>query len=173
VDIGSFKHAINPKTETFREFPDYVDANLNPKSPKKIAMFCTGGIRCEKATSLMLEKGFDEVYHLQGGILKYLETVPEEESLWSGECFVFDQRVAVTHGLKEGQYDQCYACRHPLSPKEMMSNHYIKGVSCPHCHDKLTDDKKASVMERQKQIELAKLRGEVHIGKTLHKESNE
>ena len=173
VDIGTFKHAINPKTETFREFPDYVDANLNPKSPKKIAMFCTGGIRCEKATSLMLEKGFGEVYHLQGGILKYLETVPEEESLWSGECFVFDQRVAVTHGLKEGQYDQCYACRHPLSPEEMVSNHYIKGVSCPHCHDKLTDDKKASVIERQKQIELAKLRGEVHIGKTLHKESNE
>jgi UPF0176 protein len=173
VDIGTFKHAINPKTETFRGFPGYVDANLNPKSPKKIAMFCTGGIRCEKATSLMLEKGFDEVYHLQGGILKYLETVPEEESLWSGECFVFDQRVAVTHGLQEGQYDQCYACRHPLSPKEMVSNHYIKGVSCPHCHDKLTDDKKASVIERQKQIELAKLRGEVHIGKTLHKESHE
>ena len=173
VDIGTFKHAINPKTETFKEFPDYVDANLNPKSPKKIAMFCTGGIRCEKATSLMLEKGFDEVYHLQGGILKYLETVPEEESLWSGECFVFDQRVAVTHGLQEGQYDQCYACRHPLSPKEMVSKYYVKGVSCPHCHDKLTDDKKASVIERQKQIELAKLRGEVHIGKTLHKESNE
>jgi UPF0176 protein len=173
VDIGTFKHAINPKTETFREFPDYVEANLNSKSPKKIAMFCTGGIRCEKATSLMLEKGFDEVYHLQGGILKYLETVPEEESLWSGECFVFDQRVAVTHGLQESQYDQCYACRHPLSPEEMVSSHYIKGVSCPHCHDKLTDDKKASVIERQKQIELAKLRGEVHIGKTLHKESNE
>ena len=173
VDIGTFKHAINPKTETFRELPDYVDANLNPKSTKKIAMFCTGGIRCEKATSLMLERGFDEVYHLQGGILKYLETVPKEESLWSGECFVFDQRVAVTHGLQEGQYDQCYACRHPLSPDEMASGHYIKGISCPHCYDKLNEDKKASVIERQKQIELAKLRGEIHIGKQLHKETNE
>lgn len=173
VDIGTFKYAINPKTETFRELPKYVDANLNPKSDKKIAMFCTGGIRCEKATSLMLEKGFDEVYHLQGGILKYLETVPKEDSLWSGECFVFDQRVAVTHGLEEGQYDQCYACRHPLSPDEMASGYYVKGISCPHCYDKLTDDKKASVIERQKQIELAKLRGEIHIGKQLHKETNE
>jgi len=173
VDIGTFRNAINPKTQTFREFPDYVDANLNPKITKKIAMFCTGGIRCEKATSLMLEKGFDEVYHLQGGILKYLENVPKEESLWSGECFVFDQRVAVTQGLQEGQYDQCYACRHPLSPDEMESNHYVKGVSCPYCQDKLTDDKKASVIERQKQIELAKLRGEVHIGKQLYKESHE
>jgi len=173
VDIGTFRNAINPKTQTFREFPDYVDANLNPKTTKKIAMFCTGGIRCEKATSLMLEKGFDEVYHLQGGILKYLENVPKEESLWSGECFVFDQRVAVTQGLQEGQYDQCYACRHPLSPDEMESNHYVKGVSCPYCQDKLTDDKKASVIERQKQIELAKLRGEVHIGKQLYKESHE
>ena len=173
VDIGTFKYAINPKTETFRELPKYVDANLNPKSAKKIAMFCTGGIRCEKATSLMLEKGFDEVYHLQGGILKYLETVPKEDSLWSGECFVFDQRVAVTHGLEEGQYDQCYACRHPLSPDEMASGHYVKGISCPHCYDKLTEDKKSSVIERQKQMELAKLRGEIHIGKQLHKETNE
>jgi len=172
-DIGTFKNAVNPKTKTFREFPKFVENKLDPKQHKKIAMFCTGGIRCEKATSLMLKKGFQEVYHLQGGILKYLETIPEEESLWSGECFVFDQRVAVAHGLQEGQYDQCYACRHPLSPKEMVSNHYVKGVSCPYCHDKLTDDKKASVIERQKQIELAKLRGEVHIGKSLHKESNE
>jgi UPF0176 protein len=172
-DIGTFKNAVNPKTKTFREFPKFVESKLDPKQHKKIAMFCTGGIRCEKATSFMLKKGFQEVYHLQGGILKYLETVPEEESLWNGECFVFDQRVAVTHGLQEGQYDQCYACRHPLSPKEMVSNHYIKGVICPYCHDKLTDDKKASVIERQKQIELAKLRGEVHIGKSLHKESNE
>ena len=172
-DIGTFKNAVNPKTKTFREFPKFVENKLDPKQHKKIAMFCTGGIRCEKATSFMLKKGFQEVYHLQGGILKYLETIPEEESLWSGECFVFDQRVAVAHGLQEGQYDQCYACRHPLSPKEMVSNHYVKGVSCPYCHDKLTDDKKASVIERQKQIELAKLRGEVHIGKSLHKESNE
>jgi UPF0176 protein len=115
----------------------------------------------------MIEKGFDEVYHLQGGILKYLETVPKEKSLWDGECFVFDQRVAVTHGLKEGQYDQCYACRHPLSPNEMDSKYYKKGISCPYCYEKLTNKKKASVIERQKQIELAKLRGENHIGKQI------
>ena len=114
VDIGTFKNSINPETETFREFPSYIDENLNNNQTKKVAMFCTGGIRCEKATSLMLEKGFKDVYHLKGGILKYLENIPKEESLWEGECFVFDQRVAVTHGLDEGQYDQCYACRHPL-----------------------------------------------------------
>ena len=167
VDIGTFKNAINPKTKTFRELPNYIDTQLDPKKNKKIAMFCTGGIRCEKATSLMIKKGFDEVYHLQGGILKYLETVPKEESLWDGECFVFDQRVAVTHGLKEGQYDQCYACRHPLSPNEIDSKYYKKGISCPYCYEKLTNKKKASVIERQKQIELAKLRGENHIGKQI------
>ena len=166
-DIGTFKRAINPNTKSFREFPDFVDKNLSPKKHKKIAMFCTGGIRCEKSTSLMLEKGFDEVYHLQGGILKYLETIPKDESLWDGECFVFDQRVAVTHGLEEGQYDQCYACRHPLSVDEVASTHYVKGISCPHCYDQLTDGKKASVIERQKQIELAKVRGEDHIGKII------
>ena len=136
-------------------------------------MFCTGGIRCEKATSLMLEKGFDEVYHLQGGILKYLEKVPEQESLWDGECFVFDQRVAVTHGLREGQYDQCFACRHPLSPDELTSEHYSKGISCPYCVNKLSEEKKASVIERQRQIQLAKVRGEMHIGKQLHKDNDE
>ena len=169
VDIGTFKGAINPKTETFREFPGYVDRELLTNKAKKIAMFCTGGIRCEKATSLMLEKGFDEVYHLQGGILKYLEEVPKEESLWQGECFVFDQRVAVTHNLEEGDYDQCYACRHPLSPNEMASEEYIPGISCPYCFNKLSPEKKASVGERQKQMLLAKARGEVHIGKLIPK----
>jgi len=174
VDIGTFKNAINPKTKTFREFPEYVDKNLDPAKHKKIAMFCTGGIRCEKATSLMLEKGFNEVYHLQGGILKYLEEVPENDSLWSGECFVFDQRVAVKYDLIEGDYDQCYACRHPLSPDEMKSNDYKPGISCPYCIDQLSIEKKHSLKERQHQIELARLRGELHIGKVMskHKEKS-
>ncbi len=173
VDIGTFKDAKNPNTSTFRELPSFIEKNLNPKTQKKVAMFCTGGIRCEKATSLMLEKGFQDVYHLKGGILKYLETIDKAKSLWEGECFVFDQRVAVTHGLNEGKYGQCYACRHPLSPDEMNSLHYIKGISCPHCYGKLTNEKKSSVTERQKQIELAKLRGEDHIGKQLNRNKND
>ena len=173
VDIGSFKNATKPNTSTFRELPSFIEENLDPKTSKKIAMFCTGGIRCEKATSLMLDKGFKDVYHLEGGILKYLETIDKDKSLWEGECFVFDQRVAVTHGLNEGKYDQCYACRHPLSPDEMNSSHYIKGISCPYCYNKLTNEKKSSVIERQKQIELAKLRGEDHIGKQLNRDKND
>ena len=169
VDIGSFKGSINPNTKTFREFPKYIDKKLTPDKNKKIAMFCTGGIRCEKATSLMIEKGFANVYHLHGGILKYLEEVPKEESLWEGECFVFDQRVAVTHNLLEGNYDQCYACRHPLSPNEIKSAEYSPGVSCPYCYNKLTTEKRDSVIERQKQILIAKARGESHIGKKLSK----
>jgi UPF0176 protein len=172
VHIGPFKGAINPNTETFREFPKYIDKKLTSGKDKKIAMFCTGGIRCEKATSLMLERGFDNVYHLQGGILKYLEEVPEEQSLWVGECFVFDQRVAVTHNLLEGDYDQCFACRHPLSPNEVKSHEYSPGVSCPYCFNKLTKEKIDSVEERQKQILLAKARGESHIGKKLSKNKN-
>ena len=164
VDIGTFKNSINPQTEAFREFPSYVDKNLNNNKIKKVAMFCTGGIRCEKASSLMLEKGFKDVYHLKGGILKYLENIPKEESLWVGECFVFDQRVAITHGLNEGQYDQCYACRHPLSPNELKSKQYTKGISCPYCFNKLTQKKKTGVIERQKQIMLSKSKGENHIG---------
>jgi len=169
VDIGTFKNSINPKTESFREFPAYVDNNLKNNKSKKVAMFCTGGIRCEKATSLMLEKGFKDVYHLKGGILKYLENIPQEQSLWEGECFVFDQRVAVTHGLNEGQYDQCYACRHPLSPSELISKKYDKGISCPYCFNKLSDKKQAGVIERQKQMVLAKARGEKHIGDNQNK----
>ncbi len=164
VHIGTFKGAINPKTTTFREFPEYVAQNLDKTKHKKIAMFCTGGIRCEKASSYMLEQGFEKVYHLQGGILKYLETVPEETSLWQGECFVFDQRVAVKHGLEAGDFDQCYACRMPLSPDELKSPQYTAGINCPHCYDSLTEDKKKSLTERQKQVILAKKRGQAHIG---------
>ena len=170
VDIGTFKNALNPKTKTFREFPKFVENQLNPTKQKKVAMFCTGGIRCEKATSLMLERGFQEVYHLQGGILKYLEKVPEKDSLWQGECFVFDQRVAVKHNLIEGDYDQCFACRHPLSPDEMKSQHYKAGISCPYCYNHLSSEKLTSVKERQKQIELARARGDIHIGKVVKKE---
>ncbi len=164
VDIGTFKGAIDPKTTTFREFPEYVAKNLDKTKHKKVAMFCTGGIRCEKASSYMMDQGFEEVFHLQGGILKYLETVPEQESLWQGECFVFDQRVAVKHNLEVGEFDQCYACRHPLSPAEMQSEQYTPGISCPYCYNTISEEKRASLTERQKQVILAKKRGEAHIG---------
>lgn len=163
VAIGTFKNAVNPNTTSFREFPQWAAENLDKTKHKKVAMFCTGGIRCEKSTAYLKEQGFDEVYHLDGGILKYLEEMPEQNSLWQGECFVFDQRVAVKHGLEQGSYDQCYACRMPLSEADMQSDKYIKGMSCPHCHDQLSDEQKASFAERQKQIELAKQRGEQHI----------
>ena len=169
VHIGTFKGAVDPKTTTFREFPKYVANNLDKTKHKKVAMFCTGGIRCEKASSYMLEQGFDAVYHLQGGILKYLETVPEAESLWQGECFVFDQRVAVKHGLEVGEYDQCYACRMPLSPSELQSSQYTPGISCPHCYDKTSEEKRAALTERQKQVILANQRGETHIGEKQKK----
>jgi UPF0176 protein len=167
--IGTFKGAIDPKTSTFREFPKFVAQNLDKTKNKKVAMFCTGGIRCEKASSFMKQQGFEEVYHLQGGILKYLETVPKEESLWEGECFVFDQRVGVKHGLEVGEYDQCYACRMPLSPEELKSDRYTPGISCPHCYDKTSEEKKAALTERQKQVILAKKRGENHIGNQIKK----
>ena len=169
VDIGTFKGAIDPRTTTFREFPAYVAKTLDKTKHKKVAMFCTGGIRCEKASSYMMDQGFDEVYHLQGGILKYLENIAEKDSLWQGECFVFDQRVAVKHGLQVGDYDQCYACRHPLSPEEMQSEQYTPGISCPHCYDKTSEQKKAALTERQKQVILAKKRGESHIGEKQKK----
>ncbi len=163
-DIGTFERAIDPKTETFREFPAYVAENLDPAKHKKVAMFCTGGIRCEKSTAYLKEQGFEEVYHLEGGILKYLEEVPEEQSLWRGECFVFDNRVAVNHKLQKGIYDQCHGCRHPITEEDKLSEQYMAGVSCPRCYDKLTDEQKARFAERQKQIQLAKARNEPHIG---------
>ena len=164
VGIGSFKNAVNPSTETFRQFPDFVKQKMDPTKHKKVAMFCTGGIRCEKSTAYLKEQGFDEVYHLQGGILKYLETVPEKESLWQGECFVFDNRVSVTHALEKGRYDQCHACRLPVSEDDKKSEHYIQGVSCHHCYDKKTDAQRNRFMQREKQVQLAKARGEEHIG---------
>lgn len=163
VAIGTFKNAINPNTTTFREFPQWAAENLDKAKHKKVAMFCTGGIRCEKSTAFLKEQGFDEVYHLDGGILKYLEEMPEQNSLWQGECFVFDQRVAVKHGLEQGSYDQCYACRMPLSVEEMTSDKYVKGLSCPHCYDNTTAEQKAAFAERQRQVELARQRGEKHI----------
>ena len=162
--IGTFKNAINPKTNTFREFPEYVKTHLDPKKHKKVAMFCTGGIRCEKASSYMISKGFHEVYHLEGGILKYLEEMNPKESLWQGECFVFDQRVAIKHGLEIGDYDQCYACRYPLSRDDIKSDKYTPGISCPHCYNTHTPEKLKSLTERQKQVILAKNRGANHIG---------
>jgi len=164
VEIGTFKDALNPDTETFREFPQYVKDNLDNTKHKKVAMYCTGGIRCEKSTAYLKEQGFDEVYHLEGGILKYLEEVPKEESLWEGECFVFDGRVAVNHDLEQGQYDQCFACRFPLTEDEMKSEHYVKGVSCHRCHENVTDEQRARFAERERQIQLAEQRGENHIG---------
>ena len=162
--IGTFRGAIDPETTNFRDFPDYVAKNLDPAKHKKVAMFCTGGIRCEKATSFMLEKGFEQVYHLKGGILKYLETVPREESLWEGDCFVFDERVAVGHGLEEGEYGMCRACRTPLTADEMASPYYLDGVQCPHCKDSLPEETRARAEERHRQIMLARSRGEEHIG---------
>jgi len=162
--IGSFRGAIDPRTTTFREFPEFVRTHLDPRKQKKVAMFCTGGIRCEKASAFMLKEGFEEVYHLQGGILKYLEEVPEQESIWEGECFVFDNRVAVNHRLEKGRYDQCYGCRHPITEEDKLSDKYQKGVCCPRCFDQLTPDQMARFRERQKQVELARARGEAHVG---------
>ncbi len=167
VEVGTFKGALNPNTTTFREFKDYVETNLDKDKHKKVAMFCTGGIRCEKSTSYLLREGFEEVYHLEGGILQYFEDVPEEESSWEGECFVFDQRVTVNHALEKGSYDQCFACRFPITEDEKRSPDYVKGVSCPHCIDSLTDKKKERFSMRQKQIELSKERGEDHIGSKI------
>lgn len=164
IEIGTFKNAINPNTETFREFPDYVEKNLDKNKHKKVAMYCTGGIRCEKSTAYLKEQGFEEVYHLEGGILKYLEEVPSTDTMWEGECFVFDGRVAVNHDLEQGQYDQCFACRFPLTEQEKQSEHYIEGVSCHRCYDKVTDQQRNRFTERQRQIALAAQRGENHIG---------
>jgi UPF0176 protein len=171
VDVGTFKGALDPRITTFREFPEYVKKNIDPQRQPRIAMFCTGGIRCEKASAYMLQQGFSEVYHLQGGILKYLENVPVEESLWQGECFVFDQRVAVGQGLAPGHYELCYGCSRPITAEEKTSPKYQAGISCPHCYDTLTPEKRAAATERQKQVTLASARGEVHIG-TRRKNNN-
>jgi UPF0176 protein len=143
VTIGTFRGAQNPKTASFRQFPDYVRNHLDPTKHRKVALFCTGGIRCEKATSFMMAQGFQEVYHLKGGILKYLEEVPPEESLWQGECFVFDQRVAVREGLAAGTYEMCPSCGHPVSEVDKSSPHYQEDVSCPFCFDRLAEEKRS------------------------------
>ncbi len=165
--IGSFKNAVSPDTTNFREFPDYVKQELDTEKNKKVAMFCTGGIRCEKACAYMKEQGFDEVYQLNGGILKYLEEVDSEESLWEGECFVFDSRVSVDHELAEGSYKQCFACRRPISDEEMQSEDYVEGVSCPRCINETTAEQRSNFGERQKQVELAEQRNEQHIGENV------
>lgn len=164
VEIGTFENAVNPNTETFREFPEYVAKNLDKNKHKKVAMFCTGGIRCEKSTAYLKEQGFEDVYHLEGGVLKYLEEVEQKDSMWKGDCFVFDGRVAVGHGLEQGQYDQCFACRYPLTEEEKQSEHYVKGISCHRCHDKYSEEQRSRFAERERQINLAKARGEKHIG---------
>ena len=163
-EVGTFPRAIDPKTDSFREFPEFAQKLAETSKDRPLAMFCTGGIRCEKATALMLELGFDEVYHLQGGILKYLEEIPAQENQWDGECFVFDTRVAVDRDLAEGGYVQCHACRRPLSTEEMASPDYQEGVSCPKCIGDLDEKRAAGLRERQRQIELARERGDIHIG---------
>ena len=164
VNIGTFENAINPQTDTFREFPEYVSKHLDKEKNKKVAMFCTGGIRCEKSTAYLKEQGFEEVYHLQGGILKYIEEVPEQDSMWKGDCFVFDERVSVNHQLQKGNYDQCHACRLPITAQDKTSDKYVRGVSCHHCYDKKSATQKHRFSERQKQIDLAAQRGHQHIG---------
>lgn len=163
VSIGTFEGAVDPKTTSFRELPKWLDEQTELDKDAKIAMFCTGGIRCEKSTALLKARGYKNVFHLEGGILKYLETVPEEESKWNGECFVFDQRVSVGHGLVQGPYDLCHACRHPITPEDKESPLYVAGVACPRCHGAMTEQQRQRFAERQKQIELAKARDEVHI----------
>lgn len=166
IGIGTFKGAVDPRTTNFREFPEYVKKELSQykNTDKKIAMYCTGGIRCEKSTAYLLDEGFDNVCHLKGGILNYFKEVPEDKSLWDGECFVFDGRVSVDHNLNPGTYEQCYACRWPVSAEEQKDEKYQPGISCPRCYDNLPETTKARAVERQKQIVLAKERGEQHIG---------
>ena len=164
VKVGTFKGAENPHTDTFRQWPEYVEKELGSDKKQKIAMFCTGGIRCEKASSHLLDNGFEEVYHLKGGILNYLETVPPEESDWDGECFIFDNRVSVTHGLKDGETKLCYGCRWPLSDEDLESEKYEYGISCPRCFDSLNEAKRKSLQERHKQLKLAEERNVPHIG---------
>jgi UPF0176 protein len=170
VEIGTFEHAVNPDTETFREFPDYVSKALDPKKQKKVAMFCTGGIRCEKSTAYLKQQGFEEVFHLKGGILNYLEQVPEDDSMWQGECFVFDNRVTVNHQLEKGNYDQCHACRLPITEEDKQHANYQKGVSCHRCYGKHSDEQVKRYAARESQMSLAKQRGGAHIGASMEEQ---
>ena len=171
VAVGSFQGAVDPQTRSFSELPQWVAQQSQPggllaaengKRPR-VAMFCTGGIRCEKSTALLRMQGFDEVYHLQGGILKYLETVAPQDSLWQGQCFVFDERVSVGHGLVQGDWQLCRSCRRPLDAQDMASEHYEDGISCPHCHASLGPERRQALAERQRQVMLARARGTAHI----------
>ena len=165
--IGTFKNSINPETKKFKEFPKWIDKKeftTEEKNNKNIAMFCTGGIRCEKASSLMKKEGFKNVYHLKGGILKYFESISVDNSKWEGECFVFDDRVSVKHDLSEGTYDMCHGCRMPITEDDKKSKKYIRGVSCSSCFDKTTKEQKSRYMSRQKQVDLANKRNQKHIG---------
>ena len=164
VEIGSFPGALDPGTGSFREFASFVREHLDPATQPRVAMFCTGGIRCEKASAFMLGEGFAEVYQLDGGILKYLETVSAEKNRWRGECFVFDQRVSVDEKLQEGSYEQCFACRRPLSAEDRASEHYQHGVSCARCVHELSPERVAGRNERNRQMALAEGRGQAHIG---------
>lgn len=168
VAVGTFSGAVDPKTASFRDFPEWFrrerERLLGSGKPPKVAMFCTGGIRCEKSTAFLKQEGVEEVYHLKGGILKYLETVPEEQSLWRGECFVFDQRVTIGHGLVEGSYALCHACRRPVDEEDRLSPLFEAGVSCPACHAERTEAQRASYRERHRQEELAAARGHAHVG---------
>ena len=168
--IGTFKGSLDPKTKSFRDFPEWSKNNLKALMKKegktKVAMFCTGGIRCEKASSYLLDEGIEQVYQLEGGILKYLENISSDESLWEGECFVFDERVSIQHGLVEGNYSMCHACRMPIDDDDMKSKKYSEGISCPHCYATHSEERKERFAERQKQIKLAKIRNEKHLGKT-------
>ena len=168
VGIGTFKDAVNPNTKSFRDFPEWAQNNINPQKHSRVAMFCTGGIRCEKSTAYAKDIGVKEVYQLEGGILNYLRTVPEDESLWSGECFVFDNRVTVNHDLEKGSYDQCHACRMPITTADKMLSSYAKGQSCKHCFGTHNEQKQQRFSERQRQIMLSKSRGEDHIGAGAH-----
>lgn len=170
VEIGTFENAVNPDTETFREFPDYVSKELDPKKQKKVAMFCTGGIRCEKSTAYLKQQGFEEVFHLKGGILNYLEQVHEDESMWQGECFVFDNRVTVNHQLEKGDYDQCHACRLPITEEDKQHSNYQKGVSCHRCYGKHSDEQVKRYAARERQMNLAKQRGGTHIGSSIEEQ---
>ena len=165
VSIGTFKGAVDPQTASFREFPAWVEQHRGELEGRKVAMFCTGGIRCEKATAYVRSLGFKDVFHLKGGILKYLEEVPVAESLWQGECFVFDERVSVSHGLAEGEAELCRACRHPLTVEDRLSPRYTVGTSCPHCFEARSDEDRARYAERHRQVELAQAHGgKRHIG---------
>ncbi|MEE9447032.1 MAG: rhodanese-related sulfurtransferase [Arenicellales bacterium] len=162
--VGSFDTAVNPNTTNFREFPAYLEKTLVGDKQQKIAMFCTGGIRCEKSTAYLKEQGYENVFHLKGGVLQYLEDMDEAQTKWQGECFVFDERVTVNHQLERGQYDQCHACRMPITKQDKLSEHFTQGTSCPHCFDQHTKAQKSAFAEREKQMQLAKKRGNAHMG---------